>query len=117
MHLSCLHGLAGPHVEYIELAVALTSRKHDIARLLIVTVEANLTDCGAVSLHFLEGFGAIDVPEGETTDAVTRDTERILPFKLHHCVRVTIEEALGALKSVELPHQQAGIVGGRYRHI
>ena len=91
-----LDRLTGSHVDHIKFAIALTRRQHQVVRLLVVTIQADLAHGRSVALQLEERVGSIDVPEGETADTVTRDGERIAPSELHHSVSMSIEQTLYA---------------------
>ena len=46
-----LDALTRAHVDHVEFSIALASCENQIVRLLVITVQANLTDCSAVALH------------------------------------------------------------------
>jgi len=94
-----VHRLVCPHVKHIQFSV-FHSRCQNHVVLLRVTEELCFGDCSIVSHCLLDDLAVVDVPEGNATGPVARDTQRILPLKLHDCIFMAIEEPLCALQGV-----------------
>ena len=111
MHHAGLDALTRAHVDHIEFTIALACCQNQIVRLLVIAVQANLTDCSSVAFHLQECVLSVDIPEGQPADTIPRHRQRIAPSELHYRVSVPFEEALYALKTIQLPNEQVGVIG------
>lgn len=83
--------LISSHVVSSNDPVIDTSRENHVG-IDLIRVKMDLSNRSSMSLSFLDGFGSIDVPEGDRPVLAARNNQGVVPLEGQACVFVTFEK-------------------------